>query len=246
MEAKFSTTSASLHSRTCIPQVPVNIENLIGSPSCPLPGYRDTLRGLGVHRTFFFPPYFGREPPISQGLRDQIPFREPPWGPPPLGGPVYIPCHPPHFSWDADLLPLASLLSSVWTVEVLPSAQVCTISLLINPEPEAIRLQRLYKMCLVVVCFFLISANCIFREKGPEPMERNKGKNHPGERLQLSGHGGRGDLLPRRAWSALKQTRVHWVGRGRGPLGAPLHSQDGRRREKCKFPACAHEAKIPL
>lgn len=55
-------------------------------------------------------------------------------------------------------------------------ALVCTLSAYLSvQEPEAIRLQRLYKMCLVIVCvFFLISANCIFRERGPEPQKEKQ------------------------------------------------------------------------
>lgn len=87
-------------------------------------------------------------------------------------------------------------------------ALVCTIGMLINPEPEAIRLQRLYKMCLVVACFFfLISANCIFREKGPEPqreIKKKKKKNTQEKRLWLSGCGEMGSFLPRAAGPALE------------------------------------------
>lgn len=100
-------------------------------------------------------------------------------------------------------------------------------------------------MCLVIVCFFLISANCIFRERGPEPQREIK--KPPRKKtvavtvvggVETPSESGRGLLL--------KQSACINGDQGRGDVRSPLHSQEERGRGKWKFQACALEAKIHL
>lgn len=112
-------------------------------------------------------------------------------------------------------------------------ALVCTIGMLINPEPEAIRLQRLYKMCLVVVCFFLISANYIFREKGPElQREIKKKKKHSGEKTVAVRLWRNGELPFQSSWASFgsKSGLIGWAKDVRlwGPLSIPRLERGGK------------------
>lgn len=107
------------------------------------------------------------------------------------------------------------------------------------------RLQRLYKMCLVIVCFFLISANCIFWESGPEP-QRERQKENTQEKNCSCETGEAGGRFPSESSCGLlwKQTWVRPGGRGLGVLGTPLYFQDGREGGRWTFRACAPGARI--
>lgn len=134
----------------------------------------------------FSPPCSKREPPKSLASEGSNPFQRASMGAASLWG-LCTSSVAPHTPWGGtscqlvpNLLPSGfpplPLCGDIPAHGAVFPALVCTIGMLINPEPEAIRLQRLYKMCLVVVCFFLISANYIFREKGPELQREIKKK----------------------------------------------------------------------
>lgn len=111
------------------------------------------------------------------------------------------------------------------------------------------RLQRLYKMCLVIVCFFLISANCIFWESGPEPQRERQKENTQEKNCSCeTGEAGGGGRFPSESSCGLlwKQTWVRPGGRGLGVVGTPLYFQDGRERGRWTFRACALGARIHL
>lgn len=177
------------------------------------------------------PPCFEREPPPNHSASDgSNPFQRASTGAASLWRHIGCTCvHPPRRAPPPSAGPQPPSLrppssAPVWAHPCsrccLPSS-VRTVSTLINPEPEAIRLQRLYEMCLVVVCFFLISANCIFGEKGPEPQREIKEKTTQEKDCGRKAVEG-GGKLPRVAGPALKQTWVHRVGPRAWGFGDPF------------------------
>lgn len=190
-----------------------------------------------MHRTFLLPPCFERDPPPNHSASDgSNPFQRASMGAASLwrhiGCTCVHPLSPPHLPGGPCLhqlgpnllpsgLPPLPLCGPIPAAGAVFPARVCAISMLINPEPEAIRLQRLYEMCLVVVCFFLISANCIFREKGPEPQREIKKKTTQEKDCGRKAVEG-GGKLPRVAGPALKQTWVHRVGPRAWSFGEPF------------------------
>lgn len=81
-------------------------------------------------------------------------------------------------------------------------------------------------MCLVIVCFCLKSANCIFRKERTRATEKNKGKKKPlREKTVAARRGGRSSLPVQRGWAPavwgswgpLSIPRI----KGRGGMGAP-------------------------
>lgn len=162
------------------------------------PGYQDALGRLGVHRTFFSPLCFEREPPTTEPLRDPTPFQSlhgdclllGPIPPPLLVGTL----PPPEQPRSPSLWPpsFAQGGGSPCRSTVFPDPASTPSAYLSSLGPEAIRLQRLYKMCLVIVCFFLISLSCIFRGRGPEPRREIKKKKTTQEK-DFGCEGGKGE-----------------------------------------------------
>lgn len=136
----------------------------------------------------------------------------------PLPSPLPLGCPSPQA---AGTLPLPLLC--LWRCLPAQAALqlLCTPSAYLSIRPEFITLQRLYKMCLVIVCFFLISANCIFRERGPEP-QREERKKTPRKRIAaVRGEGG--ELAAQRGCApGVQPTWVHLVGQAVGVGGLCL------------------------
>ena len=164
---------------------------------------------------------------MIQPLRDQVPSQSLHGGQPPSGTyahppppPLLLGDHPPPRA----CTPPPPLEGVLQQKRCLPSSGLHSICILINPRPEFIRHQRLYKMCLVIVCFFSIS------ERGPEPQREIKKKT---PRKKVAAEGGKdGELAAESSCGpGSKQTWMLLVGQGErvlGPLSVPGLKGEGR------------------